>query len=56
MEQVELTPEEKAKIAHNEYNRKWRAKNKAKLKEYEQAHWLRVYERTHGEAGESDAD
>ena len=52
----ELTAEEKARLARNEYNRKWSKTHKDKRKEYELSYWRKVYDRTHCEAGDNDAE
>lgn len=53
MSNNKLTQEQKAKIAHNEYNRKWRKEHKDKMREYELKHWAKLYDKTHDEAGDS---
>lgn len=40
---VELSDEEKIRIAKNTYMRRWRKKNKAKQKEYDRRVWLKYY-------------
>lgn len=55
MTQTELTPEEKARIAKNEYMREYQRKRKEQRKKDIFRYWVRRYDRTHGtEAGEGD--
>ena len=49
----QLTDAEKARLAHNEYARKWRARNKDKVKKYMAKHWAKVYNESH-RAGDDD--
>lgn len=54
MAREQLTLEQKARLAHNEYNRKWRKEHKDKLREYELKHWAKQYDKTHNEAGDQN--
>lgn len=38
---VELTTEEKARLARNAYQRKWRAEHREKVKEIQMRYWER---------------
>jgi len=45
METKKLSDEEKIRLAKNEYQRQWRAKNRQKIKRSEDNFWLRRYEK-----------
>lgn len=51
---MELTDEEKARIAKREYMREYQRKRKEQRKEELFRYWVRRYNKTHGEAGEHD--
>ena len=44
----QLTDAEKIRIARNEYQKAWRAKNKQKVKRNENNYWLRRFEQSQG--------
>ena len=51
---MELTDEEKARIAKREYMREYQRKRKEQRKAEALRYWVRRYNKTHGEAGEHD--
>ena len=51
---MELTDEEKARIAKREYMREYQRKLKEQRKAEAMRYWVRRYNKTHGEAGEHD--
>lgn len=53
MPKQELTREEKAKIAKNEYQRKWRKEHRDRVREYLITQWAKIYDETH-KGGEQD--
>ena len=50
---AELTLEEKARIAKNEYQRKWRREHRTSVKEYNLRQWVKRYDETH-KGGDQD--
>lgn len=51
---MELTDEEKARIAKREYMREYQRKRKEQRKAEAFRYWVRRYNKTHEEAGEHD--
>ena len=49
-----LTADEKARQARREYQREYKRKHREQVKRWQRDYWAKRYDRTHGEAGESD--